>query len=120
MSDSNEDALTRLKTRQAPILTTPKPGNFYHIQFGKGGLMTTTGKAYGVSSGGERLRLAQRICNHPVNRDLLVKPKNDYERKFFPGGIISFTKRFTSEVPQRTADAMVAFLDAQKEHDVAQ
>ncbi|SFR32837.1 trypsin-like serine peptidase [Litoreibacter janthinus] len=100
---TQEDAFIRHSTRQAPILTTPKPGSFYRIQFGKGGLMTTTGKAYGVSGGAERLRLAQRICNHPVNRDLLVAPKNAYERKYFSGGIISFAKRFTSTVPQRRA-----------------
>ena len=98
-------AEARIKFRRTPILKTPKPGNFYQIQYGKGGLMTTTGKAYGVSGGAERLRLAQRICNHPLNRDLLISPKNAYERKHFPGGLVAFTKRFTSTVPQRRAQS---------------
>ncbi len=103
IDDPNAEA--RIKHRRAPILNTPKPGNFYQIQYGKGGLITTTGKAYGVSGGAERLRLAQRICNHPLNRDLLVSPKNAYERKHFPGGLVTFTKRFTSTFPQRTAQS---------------
>lgn len=99
-----QEAVDRIRTGEAPILDTPKPGNFYRIQFGKGGLMTTTGKAYGVSSGGERMRLAQRMCNHPLNADLLVPAKNAFERQFFPGGILSFRKQFTATVPQRVAE----------------
>ncbi len=95
--------IRRLKQRGLPILDQPKEGAFYQIQPGKGGLLTTAGRAYGVGSGSQRLRFAQRISLHPLNRALLVPPKNSFERKFFPGGLVSFMKRFSCKYPQRPA-----------------
>lgn len=83
--------------------TKPIPGRFYHIQFGKGGLLTTAGRAYGVGPGGERLRLAQRINNHPLNRKFWVQPSKSFNKKFFPNGIVAFLRRFTCDDRQRRA-----------------
>jgi hypothetical protein len=83
--------------------TVPTPGRYYSIQQGKGGLLVTTGKAYGLGAGAERLKLAQAINNHPENRKFWVKPSNDFERRNFPNGIISFNPRFTCGTDQRTS-----------------
>ncbi len=88
---------------ESPPTTVPTPGRFYAIQYGKGGLLTTTGRAYGVGAGAERLRLAQSVNNHPRNRNFWVKPANDYEKRYFPNGIISFNPMFTCGRDQRPA-----------------
>lgn len=92
--------IRRLGNRGIPILNQPSEGRFYQIQSGKGGLLTTAGRAYGVGSGSKRLRFAQRISLHPLNRALLVPAKNAFERKHFPAGLVSFMKRFTCRFPQ--------------------
>ena len=74
---------------------TPVPGRFYSIQAGGGGLLKTTGRAYGLKDGAERLRRAQSINNHPLNQKFWRPPENAFERKYFKQGIISFTPRFT-------------------------
>lgn len=84
-------------------VTVPTPGRYYAIQYGKGGLLTTTSRAYGVGPGAERTRLAQQINRHNSNRKFWVPPANDFERQFFPEGIISFNPRFTCDPAQRQA-----------------
>lgn len=83
--------------------TTPTPGSYYSIQRGKGGLLTTTGRAYGLGAGTQRLRYAQRINQHPRNRKFWVRPASDFARRHFKDGIISFSPGFTCGTPQRQA-----------------
>jgi hypothetical protein len=53
-------------------------------------LLGTTGRAYGVGSGRERLRLAEQINNHPYNRRFWVTGVRPFE-----GGQITFRPIFT-------------------------
>ena len=85
------------------ITTSPTPGRFYAIQASKGGLLTTTSRAYNVGSGRTRLKLAQKINNHPLNKKFWATPKSDFNKKFFPSGLISFNPRFTCREDQRRA-----------------
>jgi V8-like Glu-specific endopeptidase len=82
---------------------SPRPGALHEIQRGDGGLLTIAGRAYGVPAGAERLRRAQEINGHPLNRALWRAPKNDFERQYFPGGIISLNPVFTCGPRQRRA-----------------
>ena len=81
----------------------PMPGNFYNVQYQKGGLLTTAGKAYKTGSKAERLKRAQRINSHPLNRKFWKKPGNAFEQKYFPNGIINFNPVFTCGEEQRRA-----------------
>lgn len=83
--------------------TVPTPGRFYTIRYGQGGLLTTVGKAYSVGSGAERLRLAQRVNSHPLNRGFWVSPTSAFDRRYFPDGMISFNPIFTCDPIQRRA-----------------
>jgi peptidoglycan hydrolase-like protein with peptidoglycan-binding domain len=84
--------------------TSPIPGRYYRIQYGKGGLLKTAEKAYKTTSNAERLKRAQAINNHPRNRKFWKKPGNAFERTHFPQGIIDFNPAFTcSKLPQRPA-----------------
>lgn len=85
------------------ILNIPKPGAFYSIQYKKGGLLETTGRAYNLSPGSKRLEYAKLINNHPRNRKFWIKPYNSFTRKHFPNGIISFKPIFTCFKNQRIA-----------------
>jgi hypothetical protein len=97
---------TSVEEETAPAAATvPAPGRFYAIQYKKGGLLTTTSRAYGVGEGTARLRLAQQINRHSLNRKFWVQPGNDFERRYFPDGIISFNPRFTCGAVQRAATA---------------
>ncbi|RMG26253.1 MAG: hypothetical protein D6730_09525, partial [Bacteroidetes bacterium] len=83
-----------LEAEAAAISTIPRPGAFYKIQYQKGGLLTTAGRAYGLGAGSERLKMAQLINNHPKNRKFWIRPYNNYTRRYFPKGVISFSPRF--------------------------
>jgi len=83
------------KPSGALVSDVPAPGRYYRIQYGKGGLLTTAGRAYGLREGPERLKRAQDINNHPLNRKFWGPPANAFDRKFFKEGIISFNPRFT-------------------------
>jgi hypothetical protein len=84
-----------------PATTTPTPGRFYDIQYAQGGLLKTAERAYG--SVAERQKWAQIINNHPLNRKVWREPNNDYERKVFSNGVISFGQVFTCGSEQRIA-----------------
>ena len=84
-------------------LDIPKPGFFYEVRYLKGGLLTTAQKAYNPKSKSERIKLAQKINNHPLNRKFWKKPSNDFERRYFPEGIIRFNPVFTCGKSQRLA-----------------
>lgn len=84
-----------------PPLKVPTPGRFYKIQQGKGGLETTARRAYETKSDSERVKKAQEINNHPLNRKFWRIPKNAYEKKFYTDGIIEFSPNFTCEKDQR-------------------
>lgn len=84
------------------VSVTPAPGRYYPIKKGDN-LLTVTGKAYKVGAGGERLQLAQKISRHPLNRKFRVNPSNDFGKKYFPDGIISFNPNFTCGSEQRPA-----------------
>lgn len=75
-------------------MTGPTPGRIYSVRDGAGGLLTLAGRAYGVGAGSERLRLAQRINAHPLNRRFRRAPGNDFERRYFPDGLVSMSPRF--------------------------
>jgi len=86
-----------------PATNEPKPGRFYKIQYGKGGLLTTAQRAYKTKSKAERLKRAQQINNHPLNRKFWRKPDNSFEKKSFSRGIIRFSPAFTCNEEQRLA-----------------
>lgn len=100
--NEHHDVLTQNKPESIPT-TTPTPGRFYQVQLGQGGLLATVGRAYNVPAGAERLRLAQRVNNHPLNQPFWVKPSKDFDKRHFPDGIISFNPIFTCELKQRYA-----------------
>jgi len=88
---------------EVSYISQPTPGYFYTIQYSKGGLLKTAQRAYGTTTNAERLKRAQQINNHPLNRKFWRKPSNAYEREFFPQGIISFSPVFTCGEAQSLA-----------------
>jgi hypothetical protein len=90
---------------EATPTKVPTPGRYYEIQHGKGGLLTTAGRAYGVGSGPERLAHAKAINDHPNNRKFWVNPSNDYERQHFRAGIIDFRPQFRCDREQKRASS---------------
>jgi hypothetical protein len=85
------------------ITTSPTPGRYYRIQYGKGGLLKTAARAYKPKSSADHLKWAQTINNHPLNRKFWKKPGNAYERKNFSKGIIDFKPVFACDKDQRVA-----------------
>jgi hypothetical protein len=85
------------------ITEPPRQGQFYEIQKGKGGLEKTAQRAYRTESDSQRVEMAQQINNHPLNRKFWRQPKNAYERKFYPDGVIEFSPSFTCGEDQRRA-----------------
>ncbi len=83
--------------------TVPTPGRRYAIQFGKGGLLTTAGRAYKLGPGQARLARAQAINSDAQNRQFWVPPENAFERQHFSDGIISFRPIFTCGEQQKRA-----------------
>jgi V8-like Glu-specific endopeptidase len=79
-------------------LSTPMPGRYYKIQFGKGGLLKTTSRAYNVPLEPNPIKLAQLINEHPYNKKFWRVPESAWEKKYFPNGIISFNPRFTCDI----------------------
>lgn len=84
------------------MASDPQPGEIYAIQKGDS-LLAATSRAYGVKAGAERLRLAQKINAHPLNRRFWRAPTTTFEKSSFPDGIISFNPEFTRGDPQRRA-----------------
>ncbi|HEU4456422.1 MAG TPA: hypothetical protein VFR81_25365, partial [Longimicrobium sp.] len=86
------------------MASDPKAGEIYAIRKGDT-LLATTSRAYGVKAGtAERLRLAQRINAHPLNRRFWRPPGGAFEHASFPDGIVSFSPDFTCGDPQRRAE----------------
>lgn len=75
--------------------TVPRPGHFYRIQHGQGGLLATAARAYSVPLKPNPLALARTINDHPYNRKFWRSPQNAFERTAFPQGLISFNPRFS-------------------------
>ena len=75
-----------------PATTTrPTPGAYYQA---KGeSFLALAGRAIGVSSGARRLSYAKRVAAHPANASTLRRPKGDFERANFPGGLPATSKR---------------------------
>lgn len=73
----------------------PTPGRLYRISTGDN-LLNVTGRAYGVGSGGTRLRLSKVINNDPANRTgLRYRPASGaFEVREYPTGLISFGAPF--------------------------
>lgn len=71
----------------------PTPGHFYRSRTGDTWL-GVTGRAYGVRSGGKRLRLSQMANAHPFNWRLHRRPKNTFERRHYPHGLIQLRRVF--------------------------
>lgn len=89
------------------ISKEPTPGYYYRIGTGTGlrgkGLLSTAGAAYGLKSGTwARLRAAQRINKHPLNKKLRIKKTkaNSWTRKNFGKTIITFRPKFSRD-PER-------------------
>ena len=67
--DALRNALIPIPNMDSPLPTTePRPGCFYRIQYGKGGLLKTVSRAYGVTDNNEKMWLAERVNNHHYNR----------------------------------------------------
>jgi hypothetical protein len=82
---------------RVPIAPSPTPGRFYTIKYriDAKGLFDLAGRAYGVSPGATRKRLAQAINSHPYNhRFWRAKLASDS----FPQGRISFNPIFSSDI----------------------
>ncbi|MFQ6550031.1 trypsin-like serine peptidase [Aestuariibius sp. 2305UL40-4] len=88
--------------------TEPTPGRFYRIQYGKGGLLTTTGRAYRVSAKDDRRRLAKKINEHPYNRRFWRPTRNAWERNHFPEGLIAFNPNFAKSFGDQSKTRGVA------------
>lgn len=87
----------------ARFTNAPTPGAFYKIQFGKGGLIRTAARAYGVPLRPNPIRLAKLINDHPYNRRFWRSPKNAFERRFYPSGLINFNPRFVGAFADQMA-----------------
>lgn len=88
--------------RYAPVASTPTPGRFYTIKRGVDakGLLDLAARAYGVSAGQTRLRLAQRINDHPYNQRFVL---SQLATSAFPRGRISFSPRFNPDIRAQAA-----------------
>jgi hypothetical protein len=84
-------------------LPRPVPGLFHKIQYGKGGLLETTARAYGVPLRPNPITLAQLINDHPYNQRFWRPPKNPWEMTHFPHGIINFNPHFACDVQAQQA-----------------
>ncbi len=87
---------------ETTISKTATPGAYYQIKPGDN-LLTLVGKAYNIGQGGQRLKLAQMVNNDFRNKKFWINPQNDFERKFFKEGIISFYPMFTCGKIQQVA-----------------
>jgi V8-like Glu-specific endopeptidase len=81
---------------EAGISQSPQPGAFYRIRKGDT-LLQIAGKAYGVGQGARRLAHAKRINLDPFNRRYWRPPADDFSRRHFKAGVISFTPQFACE-----------------------
>lgn len=97
------EVIAREVSGNLAVTTSPTPGRYYEIQHGKGGLLVTAGRAYGLGQGPARLAKAKAINDHRQNRKFWVAPANSFERSNFPQGIISFSPIFTCGAEQRRA-----------------
>lgn len=74
-------------------MTDPTIGKFYRAK-NSDTFLGIVGRAYGVRSGPKRLRLAQLVNAHPFNWRLWRTPRNDFERRHFPSGIVKLKRDF--------------------------
>jgi hypothetical protein len=83
---------------------TPKPTSFFHIHRGLS-LLALAGRAYGFSTGDDRLAAAQWINCHPFN----VRYWSPSSSSVWPGGRISFRPRFES--PELQVETFVQLVE---------
>ena len=78
--------------RDCPVpVSEPRPGCFYRIQHGAGGLLKTVSRAYGDHPTARQMSLAALVNNHPYNRRFWVTGVWPFE-----DGQITFRPKFTS------------------------
>lgn len=87
---------------QTEVQEMPTPGHWFRPEKGDT-FLGVVGDAFGVS-GGARLKQAQIIARAPENAYSLRAPSNDFERKYFPGGLPSLTPKFSCDGVDRRAD----------------
>lgn len=83
---------------------TPTPGHFYRAKTGDTWL-GIVGRAYGVRSGGTRLKFSKMANWHPFNWRLHRNARNSFERKHYDGRLVSLARRFPCDEPAYQADA---------------
>ena len=93
-----ENMLGEVDTMQ--IATTATPGAWYQVKKGDT-LIGIAGKAYGLGSGGARLRAAQRINAAPYNGRFFQDSKGSFNQKYFAAGIVGLLPRFPAPDVQR-------------------
>lgn len=76
------------------LATSPQPDRLYRLQTGDT-LLEVAGEAYGVGAGEARLGRAQLVSRHPFNWRFHRSGTSDFVKKFFPEGIVTFTRRFS-------------------------
>ncbi len=81
---------------RAPVASVPTPGKFYTLKRGVDakGLFHLAGRP----SGRTRLKLAQRINNHPYNHRFW---RARLASRSFPKGRVSFSPRFTGDIDRQ-------------------
>jgi hypothetical protein len=82
------------------VRAEPTPGAWYQIKRGDS-LISVAGRAYGLGSGGARLRAAQRINGAGYNFRFQDPPSGDFNQRYFSDGIISFLPKFGDAQAQR-------------------
>ncbi len=96
-SAASPPPLIPVPRRDCPVpISDPRPGCFYRIQHGAGGLLKTVGRAYGAQETAKQMSRAALVNNHPYNRRFWVTgvwPFEDGQITFRP----KFTHRFEDQ-----------------------
>jgi len=82
------------------VAASPTPGAWYQVKKGDT-LIGIAGKAYGLPSGGARLRAAKRINAAPYNGRFWQEPKGSFNQKHFTAGIVGLLPRYPVAAEQR-------------------
>lgn len=81
---------------QLDIADEPTPGRWYRIKKGDT-FFGVIGRAFGLGSGGTRLRKTQQVNNVAANRRVWGPTPAGNEQKWFPDGRVSFNPRFACD-----------------------
>lgn len=81
---------------QLEVSDTPQPGRWYRVKKGDS-LLGIAGKAFGLGSGGERLKRAQWIDGAAANAYALGPSSSDFDKKYFGPEIVKLLPRHACE-----------------------